>query len=504
MLPRPRTCLMMPRRSRATALLPLLLATCSACGTTETSGGHGAGAGGATPSGAPGGQGGQGGAGGAGGSSSSPTPPNIVIIVADDQGWGDISANDGEIPTPNIDRIAAEGATLQHFYVQPVCSPTRVGLLTGRYPIHYGLMRGVIRPWDDVGLPIESHTLPERLADEGYAARGLIGKWHLGHSSYQQHHPLVHGFTSFYGTYLGAIHYFSQEREGVRAWHRDDQPSADSGYVTDLIATEAVSFIEQHRQNPFLLVLPFTAPHTPLEAPQDLIDQFQWIADPTRRTYAAMVASLDLNVGRVLGALADEGVLDSTIVWFFSDNGGVVSGGGDNGPLRGEKNTLYQGGIRSFSAVRYPPAIDPATVVAEPAAYVDVVPTLLEAIGAPRPSDVDGESLWSHLSTPPGPPLDRTLLFYNQRSGDEVQAAAIDWPHKFLRRTQLSDGSVVRQVFDLAADPYENQPLVGSPVEGPLEQTIDAFLAQNPGSVVDPAEPRPPGFTPPPDWQMGP
>ncbi|MEZ5367470.1 MAG: sulfatase-like hydrolase/transferase, partial [Bryobacterales bacterium] len=280
-------------------------------------------------------------------------PPNVVLIVSDDQGWNDVGFHGGEIRTPNLDRIASQGVELNRFYACPVCSPTRAGLATGRYPIRFGMQRAVCRPFLDVGVPPEEETVAEMLGRAGYAARGAVGKWHIGHSRLR-YHPLRQGFTFFYGHYNGNIDYFTHMRDGELDWHRGFDSSYDEGYSTDLIADEAVRFIEEQAggESPFFLYVPFNAPHAPLQVPAKWLDDYASIGDKDRRTYAAMVAAMDAGVGRILEALDRTGVTNDTLVWFFSDNGGP--GTGDNTPLRAGKGTVYEGGVRVAAALRWP------------------------------------------------------------------------------------------------------------------------------------------------------
>ena len=189
--------------------------------------------------------------------------PNIVLIVPDDLGRHDVSFHGGDIATPNIDRIAAEGVLIERFYSAPVCSPTRAGLMTGRYPIRFGLMRAVIAPWRDYGLDTSEVTLPEVLARAGYEHRGIFGKWRLGHFD-RKYHPLRRGFTEFVG-HNTAVDYFTKEREGERDWSHDYESADEEGYVTDLLAEHSVRFVEAHAgdETPFFLYVPFSAPHSP-------------------------------------------------------------------------------------------------------------------------------------------------------------------------------------------------------------------------------------------------
>ncbi|MGB2823203.1 MAG: sulfatase-like hydrolase/transferase, partial [Phycisphaerae bacterium] len=265
--------------------------------------------------------------------------PDIVIIVADDLGWNDVGYHGSEIKTPHIDRIAAEGVQLDRFYACPICSPTRAGLMTGRWPLRFGIMRAVIPPWRDYGLPPEEETLPEMLARAGYKRRGCFGKWHLGHSN-RRFHPIDQGFTHFYGCYNGAIDYFTHMREGELDWHRQYAPAREEGYSTTLLAQEAAKFIADSpadpstgsgRTEPFFCYLPFNAPHTPLQAPPEYLQKYAHLKGQ-RQKFAAMVACMDDGIGRVLRALDEKGIADNTIVLFFSDNGGGP--GASNTPLR--------------------------------------------------------------------------------------------------------------------------------------------------------------------------
>ena len=255
--------------------------------------------------------------------------PNVVIVVADDLGRRDVSFHGGELPTPNIDRIAREGVALERFYSAPVCSPTRAGLLTGRYPIRYGLMRSVIPPWRDYGLDTDEVLLPELLAEAGYAERGIFGKWHLGHTSVR-YHPLRRGFTEFVGHYNGGIDYFVHEREGERDWQHGYTSVDEHGYSTDLLTDYAVEFIARHADGeaPFLLYVPYNAVHSPWQAREDILPRYAdlpgidlppghqesnedilgYVGDAEgrrekRRITAAMGESLDTGVGRILDAL---------------------------------------------------------------------------------------------------------------------------------------------------------------------------------------------------------
>lgn len=271
--------------------------------------------------------------------------PNIVYLLADDLGYRDVSWRGGEIQTPHLDALANSGARLESFYVQPVCSPTRAALLTGRYPFRYGLQVGVVRPWAQYGLPLEERLLPQALKSAGYAT-AICGKWHLG--AYQRAYlPTARGFDRQYGHYNGALDYFTHIRDGGFDWHRDDQVCRDEGYTTELVGREAVSMIEEFSgKQPFFLYVPFNAPHGPYQPPTNPRLAYENLKG-NRRNFARMVTAVDDEVGRIVAALDRHGLREKTLILFSSDNGGVGPGKiADNTPLRAGKGTLYEGGVR--------------------------------------------------------------------------------------------------------------------------------------------------------------
>ncbi len=318
-------------------------------------------------------------------------PPNIVILLADDLGWKDVGYHGGSIDTPNIDRLASEGVRLENFHACPLCSPTRAGLMTGRWPIRYGMGEAVITPWRKYGLPVTEQTLADLVAKGGYKRRAAIGKWHIGH--YQKALlPLRRGFTQFYGHYNGMFDYFTHKREGQLDWHRNDETCHDEGYSTTLIGREAARFIEESPEGePFFLYVPFNAPHTPLQAKKaDIAKYAERVKDDKARIYAAMVDSMDQAVGEVLRAIEKRGVTQNTFVLFFSDNGGTRQG--DNGPLRSGKGSVYEGGVRVPALVRWPAGIQGKRSVDAMMGYIDVYPTVkrVARITAEDPNPLDG------------------------------------------------------------------------------------------------------------------
>jgi len=273
--------------------------------------------------------------------------PNIVVIVGDDMGYADVGFHGcADIPTPHLDALAKSGTRCASGYVSgPYCSPTRAGLLTGKYQTRFG---HEFNPGNGPkqGLPLTEKTLANHLKAAGYRT-ALIGKWHLGSSA--DHHPQKRGFDEFYG-FLGGAHDYFQPKGVFRgtdpAGKRDENP-----YLTDSLARESVDFITRNKNNPFFLYLAFNAVHTPLQADEARLKKYAAIADPKRRTYAAMMSAMDDAIGTVTSRLKDSGLDKNTLVFFFSDNGGptmpgTTLNGSINKPLRGSKRTTLEGGVR--------------------------------------------------------------------------------------------------------------------------------------------------------------
>lgn len=382
------------------------------------------------------------------------TPPNIVLIVADDLGWGDVGFHGAAIATPNIDRLAREGVVLERYYVAPVCSPTRAGLMTGRYPERAGLRANVIPPWSAFGVDTTVAMLPALLAHAGYANRAMIGKWHLGHAR-RAYLPLSRGFNYFYGHYNGAIDYFTHQREGELDWHRNEEPCYDTGYSTDLLAQEAARCVERFAaaHNPFFIYLAFNAPHSPLQAPREELEAIG--ADPekpnARQTYTAMITRMDKGIGKVLDALRKAGVDRNTLVLFMSDNGAAPREGGSSGSLRGGKFTEWEGGVRAAAALRWPGAIKGGGKIVQVTGYIDVLPTLCDIAGIHADGVArDGISIWPVLS---GRQKEIDRDFYLG------MGALLHGNRKIIRANAGNPRMKMEedQLFDLQADPGEKK-----------------------------------------------
>jgi arylsulfatase A-like enzyme len=389
------------------------------------------------------------------------TKPNIVYILADDLGWKDVGFHGSDIKTPNIDRLAQTGARLEQFYAQPMCTPTRAALMTGRYPFRYGLQTAVIPSGHRFGLATDEWLLPQALKEAGYET-AIIGKWHLGHAD-RKYWPRQRGFDYQYGPLIGEIDYFTHEQHGVLDWYRNNKPVKEKGYSTTLIGNEAVKLIAAHDPAvPLYLYLTFNAPHTPYQAPQAYLDRYKNIADPSRRAYAAMITAMDDEIGRVVAALDKKGLRDNTLIVFQSDNGGtrnaMFAGEGDmskikipvdNGPYRDGKGSLYEGGTRVVAVANWPGHIKAGSTVDAMIHVVDMYPTLAGLAGASlgKTKPLDGLNVWPTISE--GKPSPRTEIVYNV---EPFRAGIREGDWKLIWRTPLPEAI---ELYNIAQDPSE-------------------------------------------------
>ncbi len=436
---------------------------------------------------------------------SSGRPPNILLLVADDLGYHDTGfMGNGAAKTPHLDQLARSGVILTDFRACPMCSPTRAGLLTGRWPLRFGMMRAVIPPWSTYGMPVAENTLAELLAGAGYERRGLVGKWHLGHSELSQL-PMSHGFTRFVGHYNGAIDYFSHEREGELDWHDDAAPLREEGYATDLLAAHAANFVrESPADRPWFLYVPFNAPHSPYQAKADDLAKHAGIDDPGRRTYAAMVSALDRGIGDILAAVDDRPDADDTLVIFFSDNGGIPRVG-SNAPYRGAKLTVYEGGTRVCAALRWPAAgLVGGRAFDGRIGYIDVLPTVLAAAGAAPPDDVDGIDFLPALRG--GGPLPERPWFSYLHQGDRAHSSLHLGPWKLVVEGDAFDvpaGGLKLELYHLATDPGETTDLARQHpgrVSAMLARIREFGALQRPGATAYSVGRK--GFVAPVDWTI--
>ncbi|MGD9722866.1 MAG: arylsulfatase [Pirellulales bacterium] len=433
--------------------------------------------------------------------------PNIVFLLADDLGSHDVGWRGGEIPTPNLDRLALAGARFEQFYVQPVCSPTRAALVTGRYPFRYGLQVGVVRPWADYGLPLAERILPQALHDAGYET-AIVGKWHLGHCR-PELLPTRRGFDHQYGHYNGALDYFTHVRDEGFDWHRDDRASRDEGYSTHLLAREATRVIkERDPQKPLFLYVPFNAVHSPWQVPAEYEARFTKLSG-RRRTYAGMLTALDEAVGQIAQAVAEAGIADNTLFVFSSDNGGPAPGQvTSNGPLRAGKSTVYEGGVRVCAFATWPGHIAAGTVVDVPLHMVDWYPTLLKLAGASLEQSLplDGRDMWPSIVAGAASPHEELVLNCAPQHGALRKG---NWKLVLNGQHNTGDGDTFGQaavlpverveLFDLAADLGEQHDLSNERPEvvRRLRARYDALAAQAAPSL---ARPKPKDFRSPAVW----
>ncbi len=398
--------------------------------------------------------------------------PNIVFILSDDQGMNDVGCYGSEIPTPNIDAIARNGAKFESYYVaSPVCTPSRFGLLTGKYPNRsqdnlLGALMFLAERDDNRGIRSHEKTIPEVLGKSGYRT-ALIGKWHLGHGA-QHFFPNQHGFDYSYGTSGGAVDYFTL-KYGERAdWYRDGKRVEENGYSTDLITQDAVRYIKQQKsEKPFFLYLAYTAPHygkgwdeltkkptNILQAKEEDREKFAHIADAGRREFAGMVSAMDQGIGRVTAELKRQKLDRNTLVIFTCDNGADPRYGGSNKPFRGQKNQLFEGGIRVPCVAQWPGKIKPGLVIGDPVTALDFFPTFCDLAGVKTKGlAFDGNNIAS-------------LLFKNK----SMQQRDLVWltpTANALRRGpwKYFENAKEEMLFNLAADPEEKNNLADTKPE---------------------------------------
>ncbi len=362
--------------------------------------------------------------------------PNVVVILADDLGYADISVHGcTDIKTPNIDRLAETGVRCTDGYVtHPFCSPTRAALVTGRYQQRFGNENN---PWYDpqnpfLGLHVKERTIADRLKAAGYRS-GIIGKWHLGTA--HVFHPARRGFDYFFGFLGGGHDYFRVDlRRPLGGGYylpleENGKPLDLNGYLTDVLTDAAVRFIEENRDKPFFLYVAYNAPHTPLQAPEAYLERTRSIEHPKRRIYAAMVLALDEGVGRILDALERTGQRERTLVFFLSDNGGIPrTSGSSNRPLRGTKGMVYEGGIRVPFLVSWPGTLPEGATYSHPVSSLDIAATAAALAGLNRQQtrDLEGVNLVPYLTgQKEGEPHE--ALFWRTGGGDQWAVRAGRW-----------------------------------------------------------------------------
>ncbi len=462
-----------------------------------------------------------------------PSKPNVIIFLADDLGWADVGYHGEEvIETPSIDRLAREGVELDRFYSTPICSPTRAALMTGRDPMRLGVAYGVIMPWMTNGVHPAEHFMPQSFQAAGYQT-AMVGKWHLGHAQ-ETYTPRARGFDHFYGHLHTEVGYFPPfNNQGGIDFQRNGETITDDGYETFLLGAEASRVVrERDKSKPLFMYVPFIAPHTPLEAPDDLLEKYKDMEDDrqparsqqtddsrriarltlqpsARPVYAAVVDAMDQAIGQVLDTLDAEGIADDTIVLFFSDNGGAAyaTGGADNVPLRGGKGDTFEGGIRVVSVMRWPKGIEAGSRMDSIMSAMDVFPTLAEAAGVERKNEftLDGRSLWPAIAGGEKMPREELLFFASEtpiRGTFNITAFDDEW--KLIQRIDqgLLAATVTNYLFRPAEDPYERNNLAEAhpDVVARMAESIHAWRMAHPLSGTRHALVPPPGWRAPLDW----
>src|SRR5688572_17383640 len=393
--------------------------------------------------------------------------PNIIVIVADDLGYGDVGAQGcTDIPTPHIDSLARDGVRCSQGYVSaPQCSPTRAGLLTGRYQQRFGHEHN--RSYPDSAMPLTEKTIADRLKAAGYAT-GLVGKWHLG--SDDRHHPMSRGFDFFLGFLGGGNPFLPDPKTGtVPRVMRNKEPAHEKEYLTEAFGREAAAFVERHKSEPFFLYVAFNAPHLPLEATPKYLERFKSIPDEPRRTCAAMISAMDDAVGVLLAKLKSTNLDDDTLVIFISDNGGPTQQNGSrNTPLTGVKGEVHEGGIRTPFLVRWTGRLPAGKTYDPPVIQLDICATALAIAGLPVPGDAkfDGVNLLPY--------------FAREKSGDPHEV--LYWRFTFPPNRPESPRWAIRQgdwklLSDV--DPHDAK-------ARPFDRTTKLInLATDPGEATD-------------------
>lgn len=466
-----------------------------------------------------------------------PPAPNVVIFLADDLGWADVGFRGGPIDTPAIDRLAREGVELGRFYTTPICSPTRAALMTARDPMRLGVAYAVIMPWSNNGIHPDEHFMPESFQAAGYQT-AIIGKWHLGHAQ-ETYHPNRRGFDHFFGHLHTEVGYFPPfKNQGGKDFQQNgqsipDDAIAEDAYESFVLADEAVRFIEDRdKSRPFFLYMPFIAPHTPLDAPDDLKAKYKDLEDdrlPTRSRntdrsrqiakltlrpsarpmYAAVVDGMDQAIGRVLDAIDEQGIADDTIVLFFSDNGGAAyaTGGADNVPLRGGKGDTFEGGIRVVSLLRWPGHLEAGSHYDEILSVMDVFPTLAAAAGVEPGAwrTLDGRNAWPAIQSGEAVPLDDYLFFASEtplRGSFHLTAFDDDW--KLVQEIEQGflSAEVTNHLFQIDNDPHERNNLAAQhpDVVARMSDAIQRWRLRYPVSGTRSTLVPPPGWRAPRDW----
>jgi arylsulfatase A-like enzyme len=417
-----------------------------------------------------------------------PKRPNILVILADDLGYGELGFQGftKEVPTPNVDSLAANGVRFTNGYVSgPYCSPTRAGLMTGRYQQRFGheFNPGPGPSAPGIGLSLKETTIGDRMKAAGYTT-GWFGKSHLGYDP--EFHPLKRGFDEYFGFLGGARDYFDTPKP-VSPMLRGTEPAGKFEYTTEAIGAEAVAFIEKHRNEPWFTYLAFNAVHSPMQATEKYLSRFPSITDKKRQTYAAMQSAMDDAIGAVLAKLREQKQEENTLIFFFTDNGGPTANNtSSNGPLRGFKAQTWEGGIRVPWVVQWKGRIPAGKTDDRPVIQLDILPTALAAAGVEAKAEwkLDGVNLLPFL-TGEKSSLPHEALYW--RFGQQIAVRIGDW--KLVKATgnpTMERGGAASvegaDLYNLAKDLGEKENLASKEPEK-FKQLAAAWEKWNAGNV---------------------
>ncbi len=426
-------------------------------------------------------------------------PPNIVFFLIDDLGYGDCGFNGGkEIKTPNIDKLAKSGAVLESHYVQPVCSPTRSAFLTGRYPTRTGVYT-VVRPHAKWGLPLQERTLANALKDAGYTT-AIVGKWHLGEFD-PAYYPRARGFDHQHGLFFGMIDNYTHMRGDSHDWYHNDVEVKEEGYSTHLITKESCRLIKsQEKSKPLFLYVPYNAVHSPLQVPEKYLEPYVNLKGP-RKQLAGMLAAVDEGIGEIVRTLEESGLRDNTLIVFSSDNGGPKPG--ENGPLKGYKGSVDEGGVRGCAFATWPGKIPADQRIQEPVHVIDWYPTLVKLANGKMDQKLplDGNDIWPVLTSRARTPNEAILFVQSPmraaiRMGDwKLVRVARNKDETKTSKTKKQNAIEVEgperlELYNLASDISESKNLAASePGRVAMMQTkLDAMLKD----AVPLGDPTPP------------